>query len=325
VALKAIEDTDKFDVEYAVVAEEAHEDGTPHLHAIIRFKQSLTTRDCNFFDFVGGKHGNLKKILRTEWRVVAYVVKAGRWVATNGFDPVAFVKAGQKKGSTKADMIATAILEDSTVTLQAITKTHPGYVMMNMQKIQSFLQKVRLWTAKEETTIWTPLPLPPGVSTFNSTIIEWLNKNICQKREFKQKQLYIWGSVGVGKTHMINLLSKLIRIYHIPKNEDWDDLYEDGLYHLAVLDEFKRQKTRSYLLEWLQGSTMILKRKGLCPLIKSCNVPTIILGNYSLDVLYMDPKYHGTLPALQARLLEVFVPALSRIDILAGMGPIEIL
>ncbi len=324
VALRAIEGTDRFDCEYAVVAEEAHEDGTPHLHAVIRFKQPVTTRDCTFFDFVGGQHGNIKKITRSEWRVVSYVLKAGRWVATNGFDPVAFVSSGQKKGSTKADQIATAILEDSTVTLKSITKRHPGYVMMNMRKIEVFLQKVRLWTAKEMTKIWVPLPVP-ATEDWNKTIITWLNLNICKKREFKQKQLYIHGSVGVGKTHMINLLSNLIRIYHIPKSEDWDDLYEDGIYDLAVLDEFKRQKTRAYLLEWLQGSTMILKRKGLCPLIKSCNLPTIILGNYSLDVLYSDPKYHGTLPALQARLLEVYIPSLGRIDILAGMERIEFL
>ena len=324
VALKSIEDTDLFDVEYAVVAEEAHQDGTPHLHAVIRFKKPVHTRDCTFFDFVGGKHGNLKKITRSEWRVVAYVMKAGRWVCTNGFDAAKFVEAGMKKGSTKAALIAMQILEDSTVTLQSITKEHPGYVLMNLHKIQAFMKMASIWKEKEDTKTWTPLPVPT-LYMHNKYIVEWLNLNLTIARKFKQKQLYIWGSVGAGKTHMINILSGLLNIYHIPKNEDWDDQYEDGLYQLAVLDEFKRQKTRAYLLEWLQGSSMSLKRKGLCRLIKSCNIPTIILSNYSLDELYSDPKYHGTLPALQARLEEIWIPTGMRIDILAGMEPIEIL
>lgn len=76
------------------------------------------------------------------------------------------------------------------------------------------------------------------------------------------------------------------RTYLIPTSEDWNDLYNDNDYDLAVIDEFKAQKTISWLNEWCQGSVMYLKRRAISGYMKAKHIPTIIFSNYSLTECY---------------------------------------
>lgn len=45
------------EVKSAVVAEEKHQDGTPHVHVFVKYFKKLDVRSPKFFD-IGGFHGN---------------------------------------------------------------------------------------------------------------------------------------------------------------------------------------------------------------------------------------------------------------------------
>jgi len=117
--------------------------------------------------------------------------------------------------------------------------------------------------------------------------------------------LFISGERNRGKTSLIEYLERSLSVYHIPHTEDFYDAYDDE-YDLAVLDEFKGQKTLQWMNEFLQGSRMTLRKKGSQHL-KVKNMPVIILSNYSLGECYPKAAIDGRLTTLEARLLCVSV------------------
>lgn len=56
------------------IAREEHEDGTPHLHILIRFIEKINYKDPACFDFLTGKHGNYQSV-RSFKNVLAYLNK----------------------------------------------------------------------------------------------------------------------------------------------------------------------------------------------------------------------------------------------------------
>ncbi len=299
-----------------IVCSEHHEDGSPHLHAVVILKKKYCTTSATALDVLVGGHGDYQKVKGRLWQAVKYIIKDGDWCASPGFDPDEFIDAGSSKTSTSYATIARYIHDDPSLTPEAVFELSPGIYLKDSVKIKSFMAEVAVWRARRVFTerTWVDIPTADlGGPSFQ--IAEWLNLNLGKSRTFKQPQLYIYGPVGCGKTHLLNQLEALISMYQIPTSEDWDDGYEDGVFSLAYLDEFKRTKTRSYILQWLQGSTMTIKKKGLPPYVKKQNIPTIFLSNFSLLDLYSDPKYFGTLPALEARFLTVQVLYGERIDL----------
>lgn len=301
-------------MEWAVVSRESHDDGSPHLHSVVSLKDRLNVRAPDALDFIGGKHGDYKSARGALWKVVQYVIKDGDFVATEGFDPAAFVLAGKRKRSSKASIIGDLILKDDKVTIRGLAEEYPGFWLMHAKTLEAALSTAARWRAAASVPGFSVIPTAP-LTGHSLAIAEWLNQNLLQPRAFKQPQLYIVGVAGSGKTHLINQLRDLLPVYTIPTQSEWDDHYEDGAYQLAVLDEFKRQKTRAYILEWLQGGSMFLKRKGVPGYLKRQNIPTIILSNYTPEELYDDPKYSGTLEPLLARLKVITIPRGERIDV----------
>jgi len=110
----------------------------------------------------------------------------------------------------------------------------------------------------------------------------------------------------------VNQLEKWCRIYQIPATEDFYDLYEDGMYDLAVLDEFKASKTIQWLNLWLQGGMMNIRKKG-AQVLKKENIPTIILSNYELHESYHKVEL-SKLETLESRLDIVRVSEFINID-----------
>jgi len=305
-----------WDLDWAIVCSERHEDGSPHLHAVINLKRMYRTTIASALDVLVGGHGDYQKVKGRLWQAVKYIIKDGDWCASTGFDPDEFVSAGSSKTSTSYATIARLIHEDPSLSPEAVFELAPGKYLKDSAKIKSFMAEVAVWRARRHLSASTWVDIPTAdLAGPSFRIAEWLNLNLGKPRSFKQPQLYIYGPVGCGKTHLLNQLEALISMYQIPSSEDWDDGYEDGVFSLAYLDEFKRNKTRSYILQWLQGSTMTLKKKGLPPYVKKQNIPTIFLSNFPLLDLYSDPKYFGTLPALEARFLVVNVGYRQRLDL----------
>ena len=82
--------------------------------------------------------------------------------------------------------------------------------------------------------------------------------------------------------------------------EEFYDQYSDD-YDLVVMDEFKGQKKITFLNEFLQGSTMSIRKKGSQG-IKQKNLPVIILSNLTLETCYRKANEDGRLDSLRARL-----------------------
>lgn len=98
--------------------------------------------------------------------------------------------------------------------------------------------------------------------------------------------------------------------------EDWYDLYSDGDYDLAVMDEFKGHKPLTWMHEWCQGFMMYLKRRGISGYIKQKQIPTIIISNYTPQDCYQQ--------ALEKH-SDALEPLLRRIEVVEVTEKIQVL
>lgn len=298
-------------VSWFVVCEEEHKSGDPHLHAIIAFVRKMFIKGkkgMEQLDSITGKHGNYQAV-RSLKQTVTYVTKDGQYLSHN-IDVPLFVSAAATKKSTT---IATMLLENKT--LEEVCEEDPGYFMIHKRKIEDFQVWVERKKAKTLLQTWLPLDLN-AYEDADLQIATWLNENIGVDRDFKAKQLYLYGPPDIGKTTLIMNLSKFLRIYYIPVDEVYCCHYEDNDWDLAVLDEFKGQKPITWLNKWLEGAHMLLTRKSISSVTKKKNIPTIILSNHSLQTCYtkaLDDCPHR------------LDPLYSRLEILMLADPINVL
>jgi len=181
-----------------------------------------------------------------------------------------------------SDTIANELLSGKS--LKDVLKDHPGYVMQNLSKLEKFLASLvtpiidaaRL----KSPTLDQLTSIHHKDDTSINAIVDWLRTNMRQPRQLRQKQLYIYGPPGVGKTRMTQFLREYYLVYDVPRREDFYDLYHDQV-DVAILDEFTgSMKSIQWLNSFLDGSTFTLPKKG-AQYEKRRNIPVIILSNYS--------------------------------------------
>jgi len=304
--LMNIKETFKENLRFAVVSEEEHQDGTPHLHVALNLHKRIDWSTCTKMDALTGQHGNYQTS-RSMIAVVKYVVK-GNCVVAHGINLDRYLSAAKRGKST-----AIAVNLESGSTLSDIKDMEPGFLLMHLKKIKEYMQWLNIESMKKQL-------IQPGEFSYASrslahgsaVIAGWLQENLFSPRDFKQKQLFIWGDPNMGKTTLINSLREIgVRIYYMPY-EDFYDTYDDECYDLIVLDEFKGQKRIQDLNLWLDGSHFPVRRKGIAPFLKRTNLPMIIISNYRLELCY---KVDDTrLAPLQARLKQVEVKRFIEID-----------
>lgn len=146
-----------------------------------------------------------------------------------------------------------------------------------------------------------------------STLVEWVNSNVCQPRPFRSPQLYIHGPPRTGKTSFLRLLEERIRIYHMPYDEEFYDEYDDQLYDLILFDEFKGQKTIQTMNRWLDGQTLSVRKKGSQGK-KTRNLPFVILSNYPPHEAYSRAATDGRLDSFLDRVKVVEVKTMLPLD-----------
>lgn len=261
-------------IDWAVVAREAHKDGTPHLHGIFYFKEKCDLKDANAtLDLICMKHGNYQGA-KSPKKVLRYVCKDGNYVT---FGDVPDFKPKDNINNE----LAKVLLEGGTYA--DCVKINAGVSMLQKRKLEEFESWVMRKKQREDLEVWVP---PADTEDYSvQLIVDWLRTNIKQPRSPRQTQLFVCGPPGVGKSRLIGQLSRFLRIYHLPKEENFYDEWENGCYDLAVLDEFKSHKKLQWLNNWLDGSVMCIPQKGKQTLKKD-NIPTIILSNYTLEEMY---------------------------------------
>jgi len=304
--LTKIKETFKENLRFAVVSEEDHQDGTPHLHVALNLHKEIDWRTCTKMDALTGQHGNYQTS-RSMIAVVKYVVK-GNVVVSHGINLERYLQAAKMGKSTQI-----AVTLDDGATLTDIKEIDAGFLMMNMKKIKEYQTWLRTEKMKKQLVQPGEFDYASRSLAHGSAVIAgWLQENLFSDRDFKQKQLFIWGDPNMGKTTLINSLREIgVRIYYMPY-EDFYDMYDDDCYDLIVLDEFKGQKRIQDLNLWLDGSHFPVRRKGIAPYLKKANLPMIIISNYRLELCYKVDETR--LAPLQARLKQVEVKRFIEID-----------
>lgn len=280
-------------VKWAVCAQEKHADGNSHLHAAIFLERVFQPRTWDSFDDVTGQHGNYQP-MRSVKGSLAYLQKEDPNPLFYGDVPMFGV--GSK---SKTDKIAN-MLEDGA-TMQDVNAEYPGFTLMHKRKMEEYAGWQAGLALKKEKLSWPGLAEYSGSDPVTQSVCDWLNRNMSAPREFKQTQMWLYGPPDSRKTSMCRMLEEFFTIYWTPNSELFYDGYDDD-HDLIVMDEFREGKPCEWLNLWLEGSTMMVRRKGLAPVCKRRNQPIIICSNYQPHELYSDAT---SLACVNAR-VEVF-------------------
>jgi len=315
---------DKLD--WAVVAQEPHKDQANHLHLLIKLKAKERYRSSNQADLdtLAGAHGNYQTA-RNITDVLKYVTKHGNYVQFN-IVVDEYLKARANKKSSKSFRIGTQLLEDPLM-VDSIVKEYPGFMILHGKHVDEFANRVLTMRMKEVAKKWTAfettlLPSP------QKEIAEWCNTALgtgpadvedppdppvrVNAIALKMKHLWLYGPTGGGKSTLVEKLIDLgVRVYKVPRDEEFYDTYMDGCYDLAVIDEFKAQKRLQWLNGWLDGTSVHLRKKG-SQYLKKQPLYTMILSNYTpggcysktavdiietlerrVQMVFFDPDIHG--------------------------------
>ncbi len=276
------------ELNWIVIAKEAHQDGSPHLHVGICFSAKKDFRSSNWADFLTKKHGSYEA-MKSMKKTLEYLLKSDPAPLSHGIDPEAWL-AGKTPVSQRVE---TMLLSGKT--LEEILPLAPGYLLKNLRQVEHFAHWAERMRIRNRSPVWDPVhAVEPGVSA-NVAIASWLNRNILQERHHKQRQLWIHGPANLGKSTLLIWLSDNLRVLWMPKEENYYDLWEDGVYDLVVFDEFRGQKKLTFMNEFLEGVPLCLPFKG-GQRMKMQNLPVIICSNggpvecYSrVDMVWVEP------------------------------------
>lgn len=284
----------------AIIALERHADGNPHIHAYLRLHKPRRFTVPTVFD-IDGFHPNIQG-LRSPKHWVLYVQKEDTDCLVDG-DVGSFLDGtGPKQRVTDA---ITARL-DAGATPNEIYAEFPGFYLMNKRKIDELSQWIvskRLNTGKRD---WSDAlaylidarqhPMAPDTQL---EVAEWLIDNVQAERKLRQKQLWLTGPPGSGKTTLVMELEKFLKVYWVPMdcNGFFDGFTDD--YDLICFDEMKSQFKLTLLNQMICGGPVRLNLKG-STVLKTKNVPVVFLSNYGPAAAYktMSPQFEAFLDRL---------------------------
>lgn len=270
-----------------IVCSEFHNDTEgKHIHALLEFEKAWDVKDPNALDEIAGQHGNYGGV-RSWNHAVRYVSKDNDFVfgGKEIWSPVACVNAIATKKGSVFETMAIQIKEGKT--LKQLTGEAPGFVLQHGKKINEFIALLETFRDQEKKPELPWLGLKEVFRPFYvRQVVDWCNKNLCKPRTHKQAQLWICGPPNAGKTHFILELQRRLKSWQIVCDDRFTDGWSNDVYDFAYLDEFSGQKPIWWLNQWLEGTQMCLYRKGLPPMVKTQNVPTIILSNMTPAEIY---------------------------------------
>jgi hypothetical protein len=282
---------DKF--EWAVVAQELHKDGTPHLHVALQLHKKPDIRNCNALDLIIRDphpedtdektrfHPNFEKTKDvTAW--LTYVVKADRHVLEEGCDVYKMIY--QKSG--KLDKIAMIAYDGHGDWRREIRVRHHGMWMMHRKKIEEIAEEGRLERMGPIPQGYAVIPLRDNIEP-TLDCPRQITIPLGFARGHRQPQNYIHGDHGTGKTlFKERLIQAGFRAFSIPKNNDWAG-WRDEFYSFAYIDEFRGECDLSVqtINAFLDGSEFKYNVKGSGGM-KRHNVCVLIISNYLPAVVY---------------------------------------
>lgn len=306
---------------FAMVAQEQHKDGSPHLHAVLAFDRAKNIKDPRYFDLVSSDpncnnnsqlihhHPNIQKVknLRSS---VNYLKK---------FDPNPLIKGTMPENEERSEATESSSTSDSNKrkskgvtnevslavqqgsTFQTLLTKYPGFAMMNKSKIDDLAAFVQYSKAMQDVEPWAPL-LYSGSHEPTKQLVDWVNANLFTSRPFKSPQLFVSGAPNSRKTSFAQLISRRARTYYAAHDRYFDH-FDENLYDLVVFDEFNaRDRDKAVILSFLDGQACRLTCRYKNT-FKTKNLPVILLTNEGVDIQYVGDS--TARDAMRARLLEV--------------------
>jgi len=273
-----------------VVVEEHQEAGEGedlgrHLHALVCLESRLRTSNARFAD-VASFHGNYKplKTVADVRRWKDYLSKEPLDIAVMGELPTHFLPPGEK--NSKSAVAQSLILQGATIRDLVSNPELSGWVLLNLRKLKEFTAFVE--AGAKSTEPWPELMSCLGE---NLRIQGWIKMWLIDRtpRYLKAPQLWIHGKPNLGKTTLKMTLMKHCKVYVPPMMMSGSTMYledyEDDIYDLCIIDEYKGQFPVYLLNNFLDGSEVRFHVKG-GSVIKRQNIPTIIMSNYSPKECY---------------------------------------
>lgn len=211
-----------------VVAEEKHQDGSPHLHAFVQFS---VRKRCHKDTFdLGSFHGNYQPA--KSWRcVIGYCTKEGNYLSKNNIEAA---KRKQNKHLTVEDFGV-----DPLILLKS-RKLHPlslNNFLKNRESYRSMIAKKRVRDRKDAS------PLK------------------------KKRHEWLYGESNTGKSTILReeIEDEPENWFQIPPNNDWTGYYnQEHLYY----DEFVGQIKMSELNRICDGGAKMNTKGGTVELAK---------------------------------------------------------
>lgn len=234
----------------------------------------MDLRNPKCFDFLTGQHGNYQT-MKSPLKLIAYCKKEDKEPLVIGTLP--------ETSSKKAVSNEVAGMVNQGASLVDVNAVAPGFLLLNFNKINVYMEWARREREKKEKLPWTLLATTADMNQCELAIVRWLNKNIKQERVLKQCQMLIQGPHNYRKSSLVQELEKYLTIMYMPTLEDFFDSWQEDLYDLVVFDEWTyQQHNPQFINQFLDGSIMNVRIKG-GQKMKKQNVPVMILTNQSQE------------------------------------------
>ncbi len=285
------------ELRWIVIGQENHADGNLHLHIAICFVRKKDFQSASYLDFLTMTHGNYQAMKKMR-ECLEYCTKDGNYLE-EGICAADWLMAQQPVSAR----IAKAVADGKD--LEEVHSEFPSYMVRNLRQVEYYISwRKRMRTQMREPE-WDGVMCARDAPHPTHAIVAWLNRNILSPRIHKQRQLWIWGPPNVGKSSLLLLLSTWLRVLWMPKEENYYDLWEDNVYDLMVIDEFRGQKKLTWMNEVLEGVPLVMPFKG-GQRMKTQNIPIIICSNGTPNQSYSKVDVQWLAP-LEARLKVVEV------------------
>lgn len=236
-----------------VIGKELHADGTPHLHALLKLANRLTTRDERVFD-LSGHHPNIQPCRN--------VTATERYVTKDDPAPVVF---GDASGGDEWDLTQ---YENADQFLRSLPSKE---LARNFNNYTAFAN----WYFAPEETGYTPTYTD---FTLPEEIQQWKSQYFDRPRPQRPKSLVVVGRSRLGKTEWARSLGK-----HVFQRGEWNLSEFPKYFEYVVFDDFNwsYMLDRQVLLKGFLGcqgeislTDKYAKKKKL-----NVNVPSIVLMN----------------------------------------------
>lgn len=215
---------------YARVCKETHQDGTPHLHALLCLDKRYRASK-NFFDFLG-HHPNVQGA-RSITSVKDYLAKEGD-----------YVERGETPNTSRKRNYGDIVKESTNEAdfLEAVLAEHPRDAVLHHDRLLTFAR----YRYRTPTPIYTPT-----FTTFTSIppeLDEWFSTNIMgpHQQGVRRKSLILTSPTRYGKTQWARSLGP-----HIYFNSMFDLANFCSDVSFAIFDDFKWESFSTFHKQWL--------------------------------------------------------------------------